>query len=148
MKFPQSSSFCLSSFVTDLEIITLLCTVPCIDLAQGIETQQKTRQGGMAKLLCGNLSCGRKASFWFSVNAVLPAPDNNRHCLLLPISSLGNCFIPVIFSFQDIDILLIIVSALFYGNGFLLCVVIEMQIRCSACENVLQVFKSLWHVTF
>uniref|UniRef100_A0A8C4DFX7 Ig-like domain-containing protein n=1 Tax=Dicentrarchus labrax TaxID=13489 RepID=A0A8C4DFX7_DICLA len=58
------SSFCLNSFMTDLEIITPApCAVPCIDLAQGIETHQKTRQGEMAKLLCGNPSCGRKASF-------------------------------------------------------------------------------------
>uniref|UniRef100_A0A3Q1AWK6 Ig-like domain-containing protein n=1 Tax=Amphiprion ocellaris TaxID=80972 RepID=A0A3Q1AWK6_AMPOC len=64
VKFPQSSSFCLSSFMTDLEIITPApCAVPCIDLAQGIETRQKTRQGGIAKLLCGNPSCGRKPSF-------------------------------------------------------------------------------------
>lgn len=81
MKFPQSSSFCLSSFMTDLEIITSVpFTVPCIDLAQGIETHQKTRQGGMAKLLCGNPSCGRKAFFWFSLKAMLP-PPNNR-CML------------------------------------------------------------------
>lgn len=64
MKFPQSSSFCLSSFMTDLEIITPApYAVPCIDLAQGTETPQKTRQGGMAKLLCGNPSCGRKLPF-------------------------------------------------------------------------------------
>lgn len=64
VKFPLSSSFCLSSFVTDLEIITpARFAVPCIDLAPGIETHQKTRQEGMAKLLCGNPSCGRKAFF-------------------------------------------------------------------------------------
>uniref|UniRef100_A0A3B3Y2H7 Ig-like domain-containing protein n=1 Tax=Poecilia mexicana TaxID=48701 RepID=A0A3B3Y2H7_9TELE len=64
VKFPLSSSFCLSSFMTDLEIITpARFAVPCIDLAPGIETRQKTRQGGMAKLLCGNPSCGRKAFF-------------------------------------------------------------------------------------
>lgn len=64
VKFPQSSSFCLSSFMTHLEIITPApYAVPCIDFAQGIETHQKTRQGRMAKLLCGNPSCGRKASF-------------------------------------------------------------------------------------
>lgn len=50
--FPQSSSFCLNSFVTDLEIITSApCTVPHIDLARGIETRQKTRQGEMVELL-------------------------------------------------------------------------------------------------
>lgn len=78
VKFPLSSSFCLSSFMTDLEIITpARFAVPCIDLAQGIETHQKTRQGGMAKLLCGNPSCGRKAFFWFPLNAMLLTPDPN-----------------------------------------------------------------------
>lgn len=77
VKFPPSSSFCLSSFMTDLELITPApCAVPCIDLAQGIETHQKTRQGEMDKLLCGNHSCRRNASFRFSLDAMLPAPNN------------------------------------------------------------------------
>uniref|UniRef100_A0A671Y8I5 Ig-like domain-containing protein n=1 Tax=Sparus aurata TaxID=8175 RepID=A0A671Y8I5_SPAAU len=60
------SSFCLNSFMTDLEIITPAQRAgPCIDLAQGIETHQKTRQGGMVKLLCGNPSCGKNATFGF-----------------------------------------------------------------------------------
>lgn len=41
------------------------CAVPCIDLAQGIETHQKTRQRGMAKLLCGNPLWEEKLSFDF-----------------------------------------------------------------------------------
>lgn len=51
--------------MTDLEIITPAPRAgPCIDLAQGIETHQKTRQGGMVKLLCGNPSCGKKRYLW------------------------------------------------------------------------------------
>ncbi len=84
VKFPQSSSFCLNSFMTDLEIITAApCAVPRIDLAQGIETHQKTRQGGMVKLLCGNPSCGRKASFWFSLDAKLPPVNNNWYFMFI-----------------------------------------------------------------
>lgn len=52
--------------MTDVEIITAARrALPRIDPARGIETHQKTRHGGMAKLLCGNHSCRRKASLEF-----------------------------------------------------------------------------------
>lgn len=38
---------CLNSFMTDQEIITSsLYTVPCIDLAHGIQTQKKKKNQG------------------------------------------------------------------------------------------------------
>ena len=94
VKYPRSSSFCLSSFMTNLEIITPApCTLPCIDPAQGIETHQKTRQRGNAHLLCGNPPCGRVASFGFSSAEMEPSP-NSKWCFFPPFLFLKFFFNP------------------------------------------------------
>lgn len=136
VKFPQSSSFCLSSFMTDLEIITPApCAVPCIDLAQGIETHPKTRQGGMAKLLCGNPPCGRKDSFWFSLAAMLPPPNNTWYCVFLSLF-LFLCYI--IFFILQYSMFILLYIYLRFLQSYISCEILSLSCHLITVFNDLQ----------